>query len=184
MVSPLPATGRVEAVRAWCKQHRVAAHCERWFPYGLAALAGALTCCWNLDPTQMDRLVGTVVPVAISVAAILAGFQTTAQSVMLALLDSSSAKFLRRTGHYDTLIGFHWAAITSLLAFIGVALGILAAKAIADAINQHGRLVPSVLSLLFVLAVAASFRVMHLMFKLLRTKMPLDESGHGSGGQP
>jgi hypothetical protein len=180
--APLPEPGWGERSRRWARAMHVAAHYERWYPLGWALVAGALSCCWPLDRNQVDRLISIVLPVAISVAAILAGFQTTAQSVMLALMDSPSARFLRRTGHYDTLVGFHWVAIASLLVFIAVALAILAAKAIGDGVNQHGRLIPGVLVCLFILATAASFRVMRLMFKLLKTKEPAsDSAGSGQG---
>lgn len=138
------------------------------FLLGLCAgLAGLLA---RLPADSVDRLVRDVVPVAISVAAVLAGFQTTAQSLMLVLIDTPAMKALRATGHYEKLVGFFWASMRTLARFIAFALVVMVCDACRYRLPWHERTVPALLAFSFVRAALTTIRMGRLTIKLLLKK--------------
>jgi hypothetical protein len=91
---------------------------EGWYPLAF----GAITCFglahFAVSDEVFRSIMDRVMPTAISVAAILAGFQGAGQAVLLGILESGTISYLKRTGHYKRLVLFLWRAILLLFGAI------------------------------------------------------------------
>ena len=166
----LPPSGRLEAFRRRLHVLEFERLQEEWSPLIWAVVAGLAGALAGLSATSVNEIVGVVVPVAISVAAVMAGFQTTGQSLMLVLIDSPVIRSLRASGHYERLVSYFWASIRTLAVFIGLALAVLVLKSCRLRVPFHERAVPALLAFSFAWAAAASLRMNRLMIKLLLYK--------------
>jgi hypothetical protein len=130
--------------------------------------AGAAAALLHLPCGQLHALVVQVVPVTITVAAILAGFQATAESLLLAQVESRLVRSLSESGHYQKLVDYFRESARSLSWFIALAIAVLVMDACRVRVPYHERLVPAALAFFFVWAFAANSRVSRLMIAILR----------------
>lgn len=169
-MNDLPALSRVAKAKKWWRERRVSQKIESLAPvvFAVAAFVGV----WRagLTEEQVGKLVSDVLPTAVTVATVLAGFQATAQSVLIALIDSPAWKYLQRLKHDHRLVNYHWETIASLLIFIGLSLGVLIAKALGLAVENSTLWVPGLLGATLVHSGACSIRIAHLMVVLLKQK--------------
>lgn len=182
-IGELPeATRKERGKRKWRK--RWGKRCEMYHPLCGGVLAAGLIWVTGIGETGYVKLLGTVLPAAITVAAILAGFQGTTHAILLTLLRSKIVQQLKRAGLYDDLIGYVYRAVIALLGFVVVAVAIMAVDIVkADPwgwIVGGGALTlgkvkitwptvnAGILGGGFVYATLVSARVMRLVVKLLR----------------
>jgi hypothetical protein len=163
----LPPPGPLERLQTWYEDVQGARRHEQYGPSAWALVAGGVAGGLGLSLTAVQGLVVSLVPSALTVAALLAGFQTTALSLMLVLMKTPALVALRDTVHYGRLVQYFWAASRTLCAFIAVALLVLALTSIHVQIPGHTRIVPAVLAFTFVRSALSSLRVNRLMTKLL-----------------
>lgn len=147
-------------------------HFERWYPLAGGAVSVVAVRYSGLSLAEGTTVVDKVLPITVSAAAILAGFQATAQSVMLALLDSAAAKFLKRAEKFDLLVKYHWSAILALLLFVAVSIGVLISRSLAAPDSTVSWWTLGILVFLLGWASLASVRITRLMVKLLLLKDP------------
>lgn len=112
---------------------------------------------------------------SVDAAAVLAGFQVTALTLLLSIADKPVVERLKPSGHYERLIEYHWQAILAVLVWLVVSLMLLAVQGgTADASGNAvdlGRLTrwsAVVLAGVSVAAGVASYRVTRLLVRLLR----------------
>ena len=111
MSDNLSPPGLFERMHRACRVHGVALWAEKLYPTALGTVAGLMAGTSTFTEAQVDALVTDVLPVAISVTAILAGFQATAKAMMLAIIRSEAVEFLKRTGHYGSVVGYLWGGV-------------------------------------------------------------------------
>lgn len=126
--------------------------------------------CAGMRDRSVDAIIANVLPIALAIVAILAGFITTAQSLLLVLLDAPVMARLRASGHYEVLIGYFRGVGRSLAWFLVLAMAILIAHACEARLVFYNRLVPALLAGLFVWTCASGLRMNHLMFTILIKK--------------
>lgn len=170
---------RLTPVSWWTRLGKVTEHVYPWF-FGLSVGVGMWV--WQPATAATARALERFLSGSIDAAAVLAGFQMTALTLLLSIADKPIVKQLRELDFYDRLIGFHYAAISSLLSWLVLSLVLLAiqggtadqSNAVADLGNAtHWTAV--VLTAVSTAALFASFRVMHLMVKLLKASSKNDE---------
>lgn len=140
---------------------------------GLAAGIVLLAC--NPPTSKIAPAVERLLNGSIDAAAVLAGFQTTALTLLLSIADKPIIKRLKAAGHYNRLISFHSQAIVALLFWLGSSMVMLAIQGgtldkdgkCAD-LHEFTRWSTVVLVSGMAGATCASFRVMHLLVKVLR----------------
>lgn len=163
---PLPLLGRLKKIIG---RSRVRLLHEKDRPFRRGLLAALVA--WVAFPaTFVDKLTVDVLPTAVTVAAILAGLMSTAQSILLALIDKPVIAYLKAEKHYDTLIDYQRASFRTQLWFIAASLLVMVLRADGFHPPLYTRLVPAALAFLWVWAWSSTSRQMELMFKLLRKK--------------
>jgi hypothetical protein len=150
---------------------------EGWYPLAF----GAITCFglahFAVSDEVFRSIMDRVMPTAISVAAILAGFQGAGQAVLLGILESGTISYLKRTGHYKRLVLFLWRAILLLFVSVILALVVLVRYASGKTPWLNTTWTLAILAGCFVWAVMASYRINWLMFRVLLLE-------NGSEGRP
>lgn len=170
-MASLPKKPLVARIKGFVRTKSVVHAIEAAYPFIVAIAAGFAVWKWShLSPDHVLKLIEHVLPIAVTVAAVLAGFQATAQSVLISLLDSNAWRYLQRNNHDARIVDFHWAAIWSLLIFVLVSLGIIVVQAVGFDLASRTRLIPVVLVIMFTLAVLCAHRVAYVMVKILRKK--------------
>jgi hypothetical protein len=166
----LPPPGFVERFLGHVERLQVARRWEQWHPLGLAIIVGMVTALVGLSRKSVDATVTLVLPTAVTVAAMLAGFLTTAQTLLLVLISTPAVQSLRRSGHFDRLVRFFWEVGRAFICFIGAALVSMAVTVCGGTFPAHDRLLPAVLAGTFVWAALTSVRMSRLITKLLLNK--------------
>ena len=156
------------------RSRRVGAFWESWSPWLLGVAAGVAL--WWADPST-DRIAHAVsrfLDGSIAAAAVLAGFQVTALSLLLSVADRPIMTRLRRNGQEAKLIAFHWQAIVAMFLWLVGSLvlllvqgGTLGTDGEATDLGQFTRWTSILLLVAMVAAICASFRVMRLLVKVL-----------------
>jgi hypothetical protein len=160
----------MERIRAFWQGRELDRRWEVWRPRALGLLAAAVAAWAGLQHTSVTAIVTGVLPVALTVTAILAGFVTTAQSMLLVLMDRPVIARLRVSGHYDSLVGYFREVGHSMTCFIAVAISVLVLHACSLQLPVHDRLVPASLAGCFIWVCVSGLRMNSLMFKLLLHK--------------
>jgi hypothetical protein len=161
----LPPPGVIERVRTFCQVRQLARRWEAWRPLTLGFLAAVVVACAGLRHTSVTAIVVDVLPVALTMTVILAGFAV-AQSLLLLSVERPVIARLRASGHYDALVGYFCEATRSAVCFVTVAISILFLHACGMRVPAHDRLVPSALAGCFVWACLSARRITRLMLKL------------------
>ena len=157
-------------MRSFVERTQIARRWEAWRPRALGLLAAAGAASAGLQHASVDAIATGVLPVALTVTAILAGFVTTALSMLLVLLDKPVVTRLRASGHYESLVGYFREVIHAMGCFVGVATGVLVLHACKKLLPWHDYLVPASLAGCFVWVCASGLRMNRLMLKLLLHK--------------
>jgi len=168
--APLPNPTRVEQFRKRMRGLNLRLWIERLYPGIGGFLLAAFVWKSGITVSEGTTVVDKVLPIVVSAAAILAGFEATAQSVMLALLDSEAAQFLKKAGKYKLLVHYHWRAILSLMLFVAFSIIVLVHRSLTPSGESLPWLVLLLLCYSLGWASLASFRITHLMTKLLLLK--------------
>ncbi len=155
---------------AWIEDAQIPRRRERWSPLVLAAIVGLVFLAPTTLGKPVDGFLDKGLPLMIGVAAILCSLQTTAQSLMLALIDAPITQRLRRTGHYERLIDYFGSSGRSLTRFIGFALVAVLARDFDIARAWIDAIAPVALGFLFAHAWFCVLRLNRLMIKLLLHK--------------
>ncbi len=166
----LPSLSRFGRLRRWCRRHRLGLRLEAWYPRLLAIVAGVVIWRTDLSEAHVGTLIADILPIAVTLATVLAGFQATAQSVLVALIDSAAWKYLQRIEHDQRLVDYHWESILSLLLFITLSLAVLIAKAVSVQVASFTSLLPAAFGGLLIHSGLCCFRIMRLMVYLLKHK--------------
>lgn len=143
---------------------------EQFGPALCGVVAGALALKTGLSGTAFDSLVEHALPEAMTVAAIFAGFQATAQSVLLSMLDSPAWKVLTSRNADDRLIDYHWSAIWTLLAFVACCLVVICARAMEHDVTAWASYYPALLVTTAVWGAFSNWRIIRLMIRLLKNR--------------
>lgn len=112
---------------------------------------------------------------SVDAAAVLAGFQVTALTLLLSIADKPVVERLKKDGHYERLIGYHWQAILAVLVWLVASLILLAVQGstldasgkVAD-LGAITRWSAVIVASVCVTAGVASYRVTKLLVRLLR----------------
>ncbi len=169
-----PGSGRIVTGKVPLSR-RVAALWEMGGPWIVGVLAGVGLWLWNPPGANTARAVERFLSGSIDAAAVLAGFQVTALTLLLSIADKPIVRRLKDLGFYDRLIGYHWQAIIALLVWLVLSLALLAIQGgTADSngtaidLGATTRWSAIVLAAACVAATCASFRVTRLLVALLK----------------
>lgn len=139
---------------------------ESWYPEVFGAFVLLAVWLMGVDEKTYDKLMKQLLPVAISVAAIFAGFQGTVYSIMLSLYDRRVIKKLRDWGVYEKLVDYITWANRYLISFISISFLVLYVNIISS--SDWRNLILAVLSSVAITSFIASCRVMSLITKILK----------------
>ena len=121
----------------------------------------------GITKLQFSSLIKDVLPVAISVAAIFAGFQGAIHAILLSMLRSRVVRAMRKEDVYKRLIGFIRAGFGTLTLFVAVALGVLVLISLDLFPDKAAKWTSASLIGLFIWALLASVRVTLVEVKML-----------------
>lgn len=157
-----------ERFDAWLETHKAPLRFEEWRPTVLALLASIVAASWHPSGDVLERVVKSVIPVAVTAAALLAGLQTTAQAMMLVVMDKPIAARLAASGHLDVLMRYFRDSVAALVTFGWLGLAAMILEAIEATVPWERRLVPAILAFATVRAGASVTRLNRIMLNLLR----------------
>ncbi len=140
---------------------------ENWAPWGAGAAAAVVLLWWAPDSTAIYNTLKACVGSAIDAAAILAGFQGSALSLLLALMGTESIQALRRQKLFGRLVSYNGQAIFSLILVVGVAMVVQGIQGVKTGFDAEGRWIAAAMSFVVVAAVFAGVRVTRLMMRIL-----------------
>jgi hypothetical protein len=140
---------------------------EIWYPWIIGVAAGTGVYIWNQPPDAVYGALNKSLSSALDAAAVLAGFQSTALSLLLTLVNSQPIKKLRRLSLFRPLVWYHAHAIGALLICIVVFVLLLAVMGVHTTLGDWSRLVGAFVSMLVVAAMLAACRVTWLMVRVL-----------------
>ena len=164
-MSDLPSPGWYERNFRATKPARIA---ERFYPAVGGVACFVLYSSIGTHTPAYDDIVQNVLPSAVSVAAVLAGFQATAQSIMLAVVGSDTIQRLKQSQHYLVLISYLWETVISLLLFVSLGLFVQWRQAAGAPTLIPERWWLAILAGVLVWSGFSSLRIMFLMVKILR----------------
>lgn len=146
-------------------------HLGLWWEKLYPLLAG-IACGWLIYRTAIDKrvfgaLLKDVIPAALSIAAIFAGFQGAVHAILLTMLRSRIVRAMRRTDAYDRLISFVRAGFTTLITFVIAALTVLVLNSFDALSDRAVKWSAAILIALFVWSLLASVRITLLEVKML-----------------
>lgn len=145
---------------------------RRHHPEILGLATFAALCYFDLAPFA-GRLSSDVLPTAVAVAAILAGFTAMSQSIFLATIDAPVMEYLRSKGCYDQLVDREEQSFHAQRWFIGVGLIGMALHATGPWNALVLRVAIAAIAAIGVYAWFHTGQQVRLMFEVLRRK---DES--------
>lgn len=154
---------------------RLGAGWEQVSPWLIAALGGVFLWIWDPPTSKTALAIERFLSGSIDAAAVLAGFQLTALTLLLSIADKPIVKRLKDAGFYNRLIAFHWQAIMSLLVWLLVSMTLLVIQ--GGTVSSDGKVVDLervtrwsgvALTVSCLAAICSSIRVTRLLVKLLR----------------
>jgi hypothetical protein len=149
-------------------KHKVGLRCEYWYPLALGIGSLVATLFVQIGQAQFDKLMNDAAPIAISVAAIFAGFQGAIQAILLSMVKSRVIKQLKEADLFDPLIGYVRDGTMTLIIFVAAAMLVVLLRSFGIGI-VHQKLIAGILVGLFVYSIAASVRIVLIMMRLIRT---------------
>ncbi|MFG0249062.1 MAG: hypothetical protein ACF8OB_09275 [Phycisphaeraceae bacterium JB051] len=186
---PDPEKTRREKLEEFLKKHKVRLRFESWHPFFIGFVCMVVIWSFDTSHAKFSVLLKETGPLAVSVAAILAGFQGTVHAILLSMLRTRIVKGLQKNEQYDYLVKYISEAIFSLIVFVVFALAALAIDATNTSISLACPqwicviftfivkviFLPASLSAfatgflvgLFIYAILASIRIMRLNIQIL-----------------
>lgn len=152
----------------WCDRYKIAGRIERYGPIALAVGSGIVAAMLFHSSKAMNRAVVAVLPTALSVVAIFAGFQAVSLSIMIAASTTELAKRLSQWGELARVADYLRTAILTVGLFSVVGIGFLTSHALGLRLRGPSGIEPGLLALTFVWAILATLRLSLLMVKLFR----------------
>ena len=146
---------------------RVRGFFERWYPWGFGLLVSLLVLWWNPPAKPLYDALEKSLGASVSAAAILAGFQGTALTLLFTLIGTAPVKALRRRGLFGQLVRYHWHAILAMLLAVGGSVSLLAAQGVVPDFGEWSRWVAAGVAFIVVYATLTTFRVTSLMVLIL-----------------
>lgn len=165
---PLPPDNWYERFQDWCDRHKVAERTERYYPKVIAAVGGLVAASLSYSSKGLDGAVTNVLPTALSVVSIFAGFQAISLSIMIGASTTEVAKRLSRWGELSRVADYLWESILAVVLFTLMGIGFLMFHSLSIRLPLHSRVEPGLLASTFVWAILATIRLSHLMVKLFR----------------
>ena len=163
----LPPPTQLERLRRWLRWVGVRRWIEALHPLILGIVAGSSFRWVELTELQALKINDDVLPLAVSVAAILAGFQGAMHAIFLAVIRSRTVRHLRDKNAYASLMRYIWSGVVSLVLFVAVAMIVISLNAL-DLLPDWPRTIYGVLVGLFTFSLLASSRIMLLLLRLLK----------------
>lgn len=163
----LPPPSNRESISAIANAIGLRGWLERLYP-----LAGGVACALvmakaGVSKPQFDSLVKDVVPVAVSVAAIFAGFQGAVHAILLSMLRSRVVRAMRKEDMYGRLIGFIRSGFGTLTLFVAASIFVLVSISLNKFPDYAAKWTAAGLLGLFVWALLASVRVTLVEVRML-----------------
>lgn len=140
---------------------------EMWYPLLGGVAVAATVYAASVNKESFDKLLKDVVPAALSIAAIFAGFQGAIHAILLTLLRTRIVRAMRKTDSYKLLISYVGAGFATLMLFVSCSLSVLAITAFDLYPEKLVRSGAAVLIGLFAWSLLASVRITVLEVKLL-----------------
>lgn len=168
---PLAPLSPRASVRKRIRELRIKFYWEQSYPYVLGVAAGAATgALFDLSGIEFDRLNQDVVPVSVTIAAILAAFQGASPAILISVGTSRAVRALRADGYYEVMIRYLRESIIVLFGYIAVSSVFLVINAVLPDSWPDGQACQwmfGALVMLFTTAFLTSYRITLLMAKLL-----------------
>ena len=164
MAQPPPTTR--EKIAEFLEAHDVGLRYEQWYPASLGVVGFLIAFFIHIGLDEFDKLMKDVMTDAVTVAAILAGYQATIQVILLSMTKSRVIRKLKTHKLYGDLLAYIRVGTSSLILFIAIAMIVVYYYA-AGGFHTHFRFVASLLAGLFVYSMAASARIMFIIMKLI-----------------
>ena len=152
---PVPLT--VRAGKLW----------EELYPWMIGGAVGVAVYFWNPDGASVYKALDKSLNGAVTAAAVLAGFQGTALSLLLTLVNTPPIKKLHKLELYRPLVRFHAHAIYALFVCVVCSVLLLGIMGVRTSFGDWFRAVAILVSVIAVASSLAAFRVTYLMVKIL-----------------
>ena len=136
---------------------------EELYPWIIGVALGVGVYIWNPDGASVYKALDKSLNGAVTAAAVLAGFQGTALSMLLALVNTPPIKKLRKLALYRPLVRFHAQAIALLFACVVYAVILLGYMGVHSSFDKWSRYVAAIAAFVSVASSLAAFRVTYLM---------------------
>ncbi|MFM9958472.1 MAG: hypothetical protein ACKVZJ_10370 [Phycisphaerales bacterium] len=140
---------------------------EMWWPWGCGGAAFLACLASPPEPTWIIPAVKGALGSAVDASSVLAGFQATGISLLLALINTAPVKRLARTGTYRKLVSYHFQTLIALLFLAVAATSMQGYLAVETNFLGWDRLVIAVGAGVVVATVACVWRISRLMFLIL-----------------
>lgn len=140
---------------------------ERWYPWGFGLLIAVAVLWWNPSAKALYDALKSSLGASVSAAAILAGFQGTALTLLFTLIGTAPIKALRRRGLFGQLVRYHWHAILAMLLAVGGSVSLLAVQGVVADFGDWSRWIAAGVAFIVVSAILTTFRVTSLMVLIL-----------------
>jgi hypothetical protein len=162
----LPPLTRQQRLKAWARENSVKRRWEEWHPYAIAGVLFIVCLFITLDANTFQSVMKDLTPVAVSVAAIMAGFQGAMHAILLSASGSRKMKRLRTTDTFKLLMRYIRSGIVSLVIFVAVAMLIMTVYAVGKWPGLY-RIPFALLLGTFAFSLASSLRIMLLLLSLI-----------------
>ena len=140
---------------------------DKTYPIIYGTIGVAAVWYWQPNKEGTQKFIENVLPNTLTVAAVLAGFLATAQSVLISNMRSMLWKKLKRYGYDKDLINYHWEAIVSLFATITTIIVVTYIYTYKINHSNYSWLIPAVLWGLIIHSGLSSYRIMKIMSKIM-----------------
>lgn len=140
---------------------------EALIPPALGGVFALLTANFVTSTASMTAIIRELLPVLVSIVAVVGGFQTTAHSVILSLRESPAADRLRARGIWNRFVYFHAEATALIAIFLISAVIILFLNSYNNKLDHFPSLVASIIALFFVWSSCSTARNSLLVFAML-----------------
>jgi hypothetical protein len=162
-----PAPTLQEKFSRFRQKHKVGLRYESWYPLILGAAAFAATRFATIGETEFGKLMDDAAPIAISVAAIFAGFQGAIQAILLSMAKSRVIRKLKEADLFEPLVSYVRDGMMTLIIFVVMAMLVVLLRSLGIDI-PHQKFISGLLVGSFVYSIAASVRIVLIMMKLIR----------------
>ncbi len=173
----LPPVTRLEKAGNVLERFHARERWEAWGPLLVGVVCGLIVATWRISVSNYSSIMRDVMPTAISVAAILAGFQGTTHSILLSMREGRVLRHLKQRGLVPRLVSFIKTGVVSLLGFVAVSLialvnvatspNIQPASATSTMVSFGARMLVAALAGIFIYSMLASIRIVQLVVKML-----------------